>query len=155
MTSYHVLNLHVLQKNYDFKLTNTHVVLWKFQFLNLDSHHKLIRSRLVTHGEIDGYSRLIVYHKCTGNIRTTTVYESFLKTVQQYHLPSQVWSDQGGENILVAQHVIENRGADQNSMIVGASVHNQHIERLWRDICISLWLVSFINISTLWNNMTY
>ena len=54
--------------------------------------------------------------------------------MQQYHLPSQVRSDQGGENILVAQHMIENRGADRNSMIVGASVHNQCIERLWRDM---------------------
>ena len=100
----------------------------------LDSHHKLIRWRLVTHGGIDGYSRLIVYLKCAGNIRATTVYESFLKAVQRYHLPSRVRSDQGGENILVAQHMIENRGADRNSVIVGALVHNQRIERLWRDM---------------------
>ena len=52
------------------------------------------------------------YLKCAGNIRAATVYESFLKAVQRYHLPSRVRSDQGGENILVARHMIENRGAD-------------------------------------------
>lgn len=88
----------------------------------------------MTHGGIDGYSRLIVYLKCTSNIRATTVYESFLGAVRSYHLPSRVRSDQGGENVLIAQHMIENRGADRNSMIVGSSVHNQRIERLWKDM---------------------
>ena len=71
---------------------------------------------------------------CTSNIKSTTVYESFLEAVRKYHLPSRVRSDQGGENILVAQHMIRNRGADRNSMIVGSSVHNQRIERLWKDM---------------------
>ena len=44
-------------------------------FFNTDSHHKLIRWRLVTHGAIDGYSRLIIYLKCAGNIKASTVYE--------------------------------------------------------------------------------
>ncbi|XP_064391074.1 uncharacterized protein LOC135338911 [Halichondria panicea] len=36
---------------------------------HLDGHHKLIRWRLVTHGGIDGYSRLIVYLHCSSNTR--------------------------------------------------------------------------------------
>ena len=100
----------------------------------LDSHHKLVRWRLITHGGIDGYSRLILYLKCASNIRCATVYQSFLEAVEKYHLPSRVRSDQGGENVLVAQHMIQNRGADRNSMIVGSSVHNQRIERLWKDV---------------------
>ena len=90
--------------------------------------------RLITHGGVDGYSRLIVYLKCASNIKSATVYESFLVAVGKYHLPSRVRSDQGGENILVAQHMIQNRGAHRNSMIVGSSVHNQRIERLWKDM---------------------
>jgi hypothetical protein len=89
---------------------------------------------LATHGGIDGYSRLIVYLKCTSNVRATTIYESFLAAIRRYHVPSRVRSDQGGENTLVAQYMIENRGVDRNSMIVGSSVHNQRIERLWRDM---------------------
>ncbi len=99
-----------------------------------DSHHKLIRWRLVTHGAIDGYSRLVLYLHCASNNKATTVYELFLNAIQRHHLPSRVRSDQGMENILVARHMIEKRGAQRNSMITGSSTHNQRIERLWRDM---------------------
>jgi hypothetical protein len=99
-----------------------------------DGHHKLIRWKIVTHGGIDGYSRLIVYLKASNNNRASTVYDLFIEAVQKYHLPSRVRSDEGGENIIVAQHMIERRGAERRSMITGSSVHNQRIERLWRDM---------------------
>lgn len=52
----------------------------------------------------------------------------------KFHLPSRVRSDQGLENVMVAKHMIENRGAERRSMLTGSSVHNQRIERLWRDM---------------------
>ena len=87
----------------------------------------------MSHTGIDGYSRSIVYLQCSGNNKSSTVYKLFLEAVTQYRLPSRVRSDQGRETILVAQHMIEHRGLDRGSMIVGSLVHNQRIERLWRD----------------------
>ena len=100
-------------------------------FCCADGHHKLIRWNLVVHGGIDGYSRLVVYLQCSENNRSSTVYNLFLKAVDQYGLPSRVRSDQGGENVMVARHM---RGAERNSMITGSSAHNQRIKRLWRDM---------------------
>lgn len=100
----------------------------------LDSHHKLIRWRCVTHGAIDGYSRLILYLQCTTNNRASTVYGMFINATQSYGLPSRVRSDQGLENVLVARHMIDRRGVERRSMLTGSSTHNQRIERLWRDM---------------------
>ena len=63
-----------------------------------------------------------------------TVYSLFLDAVRQYSLPSRVRSDQGRENYLVAQHMLEFRGTERRSMLIGSSVHNQRIERFWRDL---------------------
>ena len=95
---------------------------------------------MVTHGAIDGYSRLIIYLKCTPNNRSSTVYELFLSAIQNFSLPSRVRSDQGMENVLVASHMIERRGSERNSMLTGSSTDNQRIERLWRDMhgCVTI-----------------
>ena len=102
--------------------------------VHTDGHHKLIRWRFVTHAGIDGYSRLIVFMKCSTNNRASTVLDQFLKGVQCFGLPSRVRSDFGRENVLVARYMLSNRGPDRNSMITGCSTHNQRIERLWRDL---------------------
>ena len=88
----------------------------------------------MVHGGIDGYSRMVVFLQCSENNRASTVYNLFLDAINMYGLPSRVRSDQGRENILVAHHMVEHRGADRRSMITGSSVHNQRIERLWRDL---------------------
>ena len=100
----------------------------------IDGHHKLIRWCFVTHCCIDGYSRLVVFIKCSTNSKASTVYDLFLQAVEHYGLPSRVRCDQEGENNLVAQYMLCHCGSEseRHSMLVRSSVQNQHIERLKR-----------------------
>lgn len=102
--------------------------------LLLDSHHKLVRWRLVTRAGIDEYSRMIVFIHCSNNNKAATVYYHFLQAAREFGFPSRVQSDQGGENALVVRHMLQKHGENHESMITGSSVHNQQIERLWRDV---------------------
>ena len=96
------------------------------------------------HGEIDGYSRLITYLRASTNNSAPTVLSAFTSAVEEYGLPSCIRIDRGGENVLVTQFMLEHpeRGRNRQSVIAGHSVHNQKIERLWRDLysgCVCLF----------------
>ena len=54
---------------------------------HLDSHHKLIKWRFVTHAGVDGFSRAIVYIKCTNNNKSETVLQQIKCGVEKYGLP--------------------------------------------------------------------
>ncbi|XP_052760130.1 uncharacterized protein LOC128237304 isoform X1 [Mya arenaria] len=101
---------------------------------HIDGNHKLIRWRLVIHGGIDGYSRFPVYLNVSNNNRADTVLYAFLEAVQQFGLPRRVRSDKGGENVLVAEYMVEHQPIVNRPFIAGRSVHNQRIERLWREV---------------------
>jgi hypothetical protein len=100
---------------------------------HIDGNHKLFRWRFVVHGGIDGYSRLIVFMRCSMNNRANTVAESFIDAVQQFGWPSRTRSAYGKENVEVARFMVERRGLNSSSHICGPSVRNQRIERHWRD----------------------
>lgn len=88
----------------------------------------------MTHAGIDGNSRLITYINCSTDNKALTVLIYFVRATCLYGLPSRVRSDHGGENTLVALLMNLLQGQGQARHMTGRSVHNQRIERLWRDV---------------------
>lgn len=102
----------------------------------MDGNHKLIRWRMVIHGCIDGFSRLITFLKCSNNNKADTVLQSFLPAIERYRMPLKIRTDHGTENVSVAKYMLDFHGVDKKPIITGKSVHNQRIERLWVDVFI-------------------
>ena len=50
---------------------------------------------IITHGGIDGYSRLVVYLTAASNNTPSTVLDSFILAVNEYGIPEKVRSDHG------------------------------------------------------------
>ncbi|KAH3778502.1 hypothetical protein DPMN_179966 [Dreissena polymorpha] len=67
------------------------------------------------------------------NVSITTSpkqYGCFKEAVAKYGIPKKVRTDQGMENLDIARYMLDNG----YGMITGKSVHNQRVERMWRDV---------------------
>lgn len=103
------------------------------------------------HAGVDGYTRIPVYCHCSDNNKSDTVTQLFLEAVNKYGLPSRVRCDKGTENYGVGYFMLSHpqRGPGRGSIIPGRSVHNQRVERFWRDLfvgCISVFYHLFYHM---------
>ena len=109
---------------------------------HMDGNLKLKDYGFVLHGAIDGYSRRIIYLEANTDNRASTVLKAFVDGVNSIKaVPQRVRADKGKENRDVALWMLTINGVGRGSFITGRSVHNQRIERLWRDV--NRWLTTF------------
>jgi hypothetical protein len=88
-----------------------------------------------------------VFLAAADNNKKETVAAQFLGAVAKYGLPSRIRVDRGGENEDLVQIMEALQGPNRGSALQGRSVHNQRIERSWRD----LWN----NVSNLYHDLFY
>jgi len=74
---------------------------------------------------MDGKSRTCVFLEAGLENSAASNLQSFLKAVEKYGIPFRCRSDKGGENVLVAEYMLQRRGTGRSSHICGRSVHNQ------------------------------
>ena len=90
--------------------------------------------RFVIHGAIEGYS-LVVLMNCSANNFAQTVLTLIVKAVSVWITCQDLLWPRGGEfNVAIFMLTHPLWESAINPVIVGKSVHNQKIERLWRDL---------------------
>ena len=111
-----------------------------------DGLHKLIHWKIIIHGCIDGFSRVITYPVCESNNKASTFLKAFKLAVKSLGFPARVRGDFDTENTDLASFMRSAQGYE-GAYIQGPSVHNQRIERLHYDTtnCVlSLFINQFL-----------
>ena len=97
-----------------------------------------LRWNFVVHGCIDGFSRLITVLKVSSDNEAITALNYFVEGIKEYGVPSRLRMDKGSEFVHIRSLMDTLNGSNRGSHISGRSVHNQRIERLWRDVFLKV-----------------
>ncbi|XP_030579643.1 uncharacterized protein LOC115776189 [Archocentrus centrarchus] len=79
-----------------------------------------------------------MYLGAANNNKASTALGFFMNSVEKFGFPLRVRGDQGVENVGIAHCMFTVRGCGKASYISGKSVHNQRVERLWRDVWMAV-----------------
>ncbi|XP_013878870.1 uncharacterized protein LOC106528281 isoform X1 [Austrofundulus limnaeus] len=121
----HRLTLEDLLTLADQSWLNDQVMNMYGELIMESSHHKVQHCYLWWHRWF--------FSKALNNLASTTL-AFFQGSVEEFGFPLRVRADQGVENVDVARLMFMIRGTGRSSFLSGKSVHNQRIERLWRDL---------------------
>lgn len=68
----------------------TYLVSWINALWHINGHHKLIPWKIVIHGGIDGFLRIVTFCVASNNNRAETMEQAFLQGVERFGIPSRV-----------------------------------------------------------------
>ena len=54
--------------------------------------------------------------------------------MSSFGLPERVRTDHGGENVDIWRYMLATHNHNYSCVLTGSSVHNERIEKLWRDV---------------------
>ena len=101
---------------------------------HVDGNHKLKPWGFFIHGAIDGGTRFLLYLYLSTRNTSATALTPYMAACVKHQGCSRVRIDAGTENYGIANYQLAVRGPNRGSVLVGPSVHNQPIERIWRDV---------------------
>ena len=101
---------------------------------HVDGNHKLKPWGFFIHGAIDGDTRFLLYMYLSTRNTSTTALTPYRAACAKHQGCSRVCIDAGTENYGIANFQLSVRGYNRGSVLVGPSVHNQPIERIWRGV---------------------
>lgn len=101
---------------------------------HVDGNHKLKEWGFYIHGCIDGGTSFVHYLRLSDRNTSAVALQPYVEACEKYQGCSRVRLDAGSENVDIARYQLLVRGEGRGSVLIGPSVHNQRIERLWRDV---------------------